>query len=118
MSCCLYWVILEERLSVRVLASADDELSICHTLLIPTKMKFVRELLYGATTNSMTMDSVHLGRNDADEYALHIKRSFYSYRAKLRIRTCRNSFATIFVKTAYKIQRLCSAVHVFKYPVK
>ena len=28
MSCCLYWVILEERLSVRVLASAvDDESS-------------------------------------------------------------------------------------------
>ena len=25
MSCCLYWVILEERLSVRVLASAVDE---------------------------------------------------------------------------------------------
>jgi len=29
MSCCLYWVILEERLSVRVLASAvDDESSV------------------------------------------------------------------------------------------
>ena len=25
MSCCLYWVILEERLSVRVLASAVDD---------------------------------------------------------------------------------------------
>ena len=78
-------------------------LGICHTLLIPTKMKFVRELLYGATTNSMTMDSVNLERNDADEHGLHIKRSFYSYRAKLRIKTCRNSFATIFVKTAFKI---------------
>jgi hypothetical protein len=39
-------------------------------------MKFVRELLYGVTTNSMTMDSVHLERNDGDEHDLHIKRSF------------------------------------------
>jgi len=81
-------------------------------------MKFVRELLYGVTANSMTMDSVHLERNDADEHDLHIKRSFYSYRAKLRIKACRNSFATIFVKTALKIQRLCPAVHAFKYPVQ
>jgi len=57
-------------------------------------MKFVRELLYGATKNSMTMDFVHLERNDAEEHDLHIKRSFYSYRAKLRIKTCQNSFAT------------------------
>ena len=28
MSCCLYWVILEERLSVRVLSSAVDDLTI------------------------------------------------------------------------------------------
>jgi hypothetical protein len=28
MSCCLYWVILEERLSVRVLASAVGELDV------------------------------------------------------------------------------------------
>jgi hypothetical protein len=81
-------------------------------------MKFVRELLHGVTANSMTTDSVHLGRNDADERDLHIKRSFYSFRAKLRINTCRNSFATIFVKTALKIQRQCPAVHAFKYPVQ
>ena len=98
-----------------------SQLSAGHTLLIPTKtklMKFVRELHYGVTTNSMTMDSVHLERNDAVEHDLHIKRSFYSYRAKLRIKTFRNSFATIFVKTAFKIQRLCPAVHAFKYPVQ
>ena len=29
MSCCLYWVILEERLSVRVLASAVDDWLLC-----------------------------------------------------------------------------------------
>ena len=34
MSCCLYWVILEERLSVRVLASAVDDYnnSVCWPL--------------------------------------------------------------------------------------
>jgi hypothetical protein len=81
-------------------------------------MKFVCELLYGVTTNSMTMDPVHLERNAADEHDLHIKGSFNSYRAKLWMNTCRNSFATIFVKTAFKIQRLCPDVHASKYPVQ
>ena len=34
MSCCLYWVILEERLSLRVLASAVDESSTAQSLKI------------------------------------------------------------------------------------
>ena len=33
MSCCLYWVILEERLSVRVLASAVDA-EVVHVLVL------------------------------------------------------------------------------------
>ena len=35
MSCCLYWVILEERLSVRVLASAVDDSDFSKDIVTP-----------------------------------------------------------------------------------
>ena len=34
MSCCLYWDILEERLSVRVLASVVDDSEVVHVLVL------------------------------------------------------------------------------------
>ena len=55
MSCCLYWVILEERLSVRVLASAvDDDMSCCLYCVILEGRLSVRVLASAVDDESST----------------------------------------------------------------